>query len=282
MEVGVQTMSIDDDLETSAAVADIYSSAREGEGAMGPPRSPVRRLPRASRMAAIVGNASVSAPLRPTSPPPADLLARAQTPIIESDFERVSKSASAFRRRKSSTSRPSARPHTSQSMTRSGSRSLKEDRSSVIRPKISMALSDHGATTTTTPIIARYLKSTAVTPVNDQNRARAHTPSSSISGASFDSRRMSMASDRTSDAEDHSTPLASARTTTGSSDPFVINAITQLMIGEMLYKYARRSFGKERRHGRFFWVHPYTSTLYWSMTDPGAEGINESTAKSST
>ncbi|CDO76932.1 hypothetical protein BN946_scf185006.g14 [Trametes cinnabarina] len=71
--------------------------------------------------------------------------------------------------------------------------------------------------------------------------------------------------------------------TAGSTDPTIIHAITQTMIGEFLYKYTRRTIGKghgERRHKRFFWVHPYTRTLYWSSADPGASNVTESSAKS--
>ncbi|KAI0349197.1 hypothetical protein OH77DRAFT_1432278 [Trametes cingulata] len=69
----------------------------------------------------------------------------------------------------------------------------------------------------------------------------------------------------------------------GSTDPAIIHAITQTMIGEFLYKYTRRTIGKghgERRHKRFFWVHPYTRTLYWSSADPGSSNVTESSAKS--
>lgn len=69
----------------------------------------------------------------------------------------------------------------------------------------------------------------------------------------------------------------------GSTDPTVIHAITQTMIGEFLYKYTRKAIGKghgERRHKRFFWVHPYTRTLYWSSADPGSNDVAESSAKS--
>ncbi|KAI0720816.1 hypothetical protein C8T65DRAFT_632906 [Cerioporus squamosus] len=69
----------------------------------------------------------------------------------------------------------------------------------------------------------------------------------------------------------------------GTTDPNVIHAITQTMIGEFLYKYTRRAIGKghgERRHKRFFWVHPYTRTLYWSSADPGSSNVTESSAKS--
>ncbi|KAG8947008.1 hypothetical protein FRC03_001229 [Tulasnella sp. 419] len=68
-----------------------------------------------------------------------------------------------------------------------------------------------------------------------------------------------------------------------STDPDIIHAITQTMIGEFLYKYTRPLVGKglgEKRHKRFFWVHPYTKTLYWSNADPGASNVGESSAKS--
>jgi hypothetical protein len=68
-----------------------------------------------------------------------------------------------------------------------------------------------------------------------------------------------------------------------TTDPAIIHAITQTMIGEYLYKYTRRPIGKkhaERRHRRYFWIHPYTKTIYWSEFDPGSSGVTESSAKS--
>ncbi|ODV61730.1 uncharacterized protein ASCRUDRAFT_75021 [Ascoidea rubescens DSM 1968] len=51
-----------------------------------------------------------------------------------------------------------------------------------------------------------------------------------------------------------------------------IGSITQTVIGEFLYKYYRTlgplSVISENRHKRFFWVHPYTLTLYWSDGNP--------------
>lgn len=68
-----------------------------------------------------------------------------------------------------------------------------------------------------------------------------------------------------------------------STDPRIIQAITQTMIGEYLWKYTRkagRSEMSETRHRRYFWVHPYTKTLYWSDQDPQTAGRNEMKAKS--
>ena len=67
------------------------------------------------------------------------------------------------------------------------------------------------------------------------------------------------------------------------TDPRMINAITQTMIGEYLWKYTRkagRGAMSENRHRRYFWVHPYTRTLYWSDRDPAQAGRAELKAKS--
>ncbi|KAK2601541.1 hypothetical protein QQS21_004926 [Conoideocrella luteorostrata] len=68
-----------------------------------------------------------------------------------------------------------------------------------------------------------------------------------------------------------------------NTDPRMIQAITQTMIGEFLWKYTRKT-GRgelsENRHRRYFWVHPYTRTLYWSDKDPSTAGRSELKAKS--
>jgi len=68
-----------------------------------------------------------------------------------------------------------------------------------------------------------------------------------------------------------------------ATDPRMIQAITQTMIGEYLWKYTRkagRSGTSSTRHRRFFWVHPYTRTLYWSEQDPSTAGKQQLKAKS--
>ena len=70
---------------------------------------------------------------------------------------------------------------------------------------------------------------------------------------------------------------------TPATDPRMIQAITQTMIGEYLWKYTRkagRSEASSTRHRRFFWVHPYTRTLYWSERDPSTAGRDGGKAKS--
>lgn len=68
-----------------------------------------------------------------------------------------------------------------------------------------------------------------------------------------------------------------------TTDPRMIQAITQTMIGEYLWKYTRKAGRNEtsnKRHRRFFWVHPYTRTLYWSESDPSTAGKDMMKAKS--
>ncbi|ONH71831.1 Nuclear migration protein NUM1 [Saccharomyces cerevisiae] len=63
---------------------------------------------------------------------------------------------------------------------------------------------------------------------------------------------------------------ASLQTLASLNEPSIIPALTQTVIGEYLFKYYPRlgPFGFESRHERFFWVHPYTLTLYWSASNP--------------
>lgn len=68
-----------------------------------------------------------------------------------------------------------------------------------------------------------------------------------------------------------------------ASDSRMIQAITQTMIGEYLWKYTRktgRGDMSEKRHRRYFWLHPYTRTLYWSDGDPASASRHELKAKS--
>ena len=68
-----------------------------------------------------------------------------------------------------------------------------------------------------------------------------------------------------------------------ATDPRMIQAITQTMIGEYLWKYTRKAGRSEKsttRHRRFFWIHPYTRTLYWSEKDPSTAGRDMLKAKS--
>ncbi|KAF9164287.1 hypothetical protein DFQ26_001632 [Actinomortierella ambigua] len=98
------------------------------------------------------------------------------------------------------------------------------------------------------------------------------SPNGSISSMSTDyghDRRLSISSNY----DPNTTP----------TDPTMIQIITQTMIGDYLWKYTRRpmaSVMSEKRHRRYFWVHPYTRTMYWSMNNPAADGSREQRAKS--
>ncbi|SCV05322.1 LANO_0H04940g1_1 [Lachancea nothofagi CBS 11611] len=66
----------------------------------------------------------------------------------------------------------------------------------------------------------------------------------------------------------------SLATVASLSEPSIIPALTQTVIGEYLHKYYRRlgPFSNvTSRHERYFWVHPYTMTLYWSTNNPVLE-----------
>ncbi|KAL4981178.1 anucleate primary sterigmata protein A [Aspergillus desertorum] len=79
------------------------------------------------------------------------------------------------------------------------------------------------------------------------------------------------------------TPAFTSQGYSMGTDPRMIQAITQTMIGEFLWKYTRRAVSGEisnTRHRRYFWVHPYTRTLYWSEHDPQSAGKSEGRTKS--
>ncbi|CAG8795205.1 9217_t:CDS:2, partial [Dentiscutata erythropus] len=106
--------------------------------------------------------------------------------------------------------------------------------------------------------------------INSRESRHRHTPSSgSSSTVSSNSSSIDPASHQSdSSYVEPSGPIPGR----SGTDPTIIQAITQTMIGEYLWKYTRRNFGSgisEKRHKRFFWVHPYTKTLYWSNRDPG-------------
>ncbi|CCJ29802.1 unnamed protein product [Pneumocystis jirovecii] len=71
--------------------------------------------------------------------------------------------------------------------------------------------------------------------------------------------------------------------TQSSIDPQIIHSVTQTMIGEYLWKYTRKHIRQElsrNRHLRFFWIHPYSRSLYWSKYNPSTSYGHELYAKS--
>lgn len=76
-------------------------------------------------------------------------------------------------------------------------------------------------------------------------------------------------------------PISEKEGYTSTIAPNIVSNITQTMIGGWMYKNTRKAVGSgfsDNRHRRFFWIHPYSRTLYWSMTEPGSNG--EAKAKS--
>ena len=212
-----------------------------------------------------------TAPLRPSSPPPADLIQRAQTPLQRTPV--------------SSTNNLAVPSPGKSSVIRQAPPSTF---SSVRQTPSASSFRSAGAA-----VHHQSLNVAAMADVNGRNEG-----SMVSSRRSTSSRRPSISSSLSSEQHAVRTlerPIGSPpRTNTGLSssnsneqgagtDPNVIHAITQTMIGEFLYKYTRKAIGKghaERRHQRFFWIHPYTKTIYWSSVDPGASTVHESSAKS--
>jgi hypothetical protein len=202
-------------------------------------------------------------PPRPSSPPPPELIQRATTPT----FGQV-------------LSVPGTRPFG-------------------LRHHPSSAASSQGGIRQP-PSTGSFRSGTAGRPLLSNVSALSHSPRErerrEMSTTSLISGGHSMESQRSSISSEHmaydqpsqrlaGVPAEAGRPagSGGATDPAVIHAITQTMIGEFLYKYTRKTIGKghgERRHKRFFWVHPYTRTLYWSSADPGSSNVSESSAKS--
>ncbi|KAH8084310.1 hypothetical protein BXZ70DRAFT_957639 [Cristinia sonorae] len=217
---------------------------------------PERRIP-------VLSNASEIPPPRPSSPPPPELIQRATTPTFGSVLQ--ASGGRQFGLRVHGSSMPPSQ------------QGLRQP------PSTSSFRSAANAATRASPS-AHSLN------LRDREHREMSTTSFNSNGHSLGSQRSSISSDHHfEDAPSHSnlpvTPERQLPDRAGpvSTDPTVIHAITQTMIGEFLYKYTRRAIGKghgERRHKRFFWVHPYTRTLYWSSADPGSTGVAESSAKS--
>lgn len=213
-------------------------------------------------------------PPRPSSPPPAELIQRATTPTFGAVLNVPGgKGGLVFRQHGSSM--PPSQSNLRQPPSTSSFRSAAN----------AAAYAQHSIAP------AGGLSSFSVR----ERERREFSTTSLTSERSMASPRSSMSSDHhdhpynQSSVPDPVTPNKSADITprgppgAPSTDPAIIHAITQTMIGEFLFKYTRRAIGKgygERRHRRFFWVHPYTKTLYWSSADPGSSNVSESSAKS--
>lgn len=230
-----------------------------------PPFIPERRLPTTSDASHTSHNIP---PPRPSSPPPPELIQRATTPL-GSILSVPAQRQFALRTQTSASLPPqqALRQPSSTSSFRSGP--MRNPQSSPSIPSFNL---------------------------RERERREMSSLSLNSGGQSLGSQRSSISSEhhlyeQSNQRNQGAPPGATAdrtggltnRAGPGSTDPIVIHAITQTMIGEFLYKYTRRAIGKghgERRHKRFFWVHPYTRTLYWSSADPGSSSVSESSAKS--
>ena len=249
--------------QDGAASDDITSSSLSSITHVDRTRPPTMSLPPPPSMpppnAIPIRKVSVP-PARPTSPPPLELVQRATTPTLG---------------RQNSLMVP---------VTRASGQSL-GSQPTIAPLRHPASISSFRSTSNSA---ARGVTRPGPPPSTFMDRAddKGHMSQTSLaSGYSAPpSRRPSVASSRSSDkVAGLSVPRTPSNAITSSTDPAVIHAITQTMIGEFLYKYTRRVVGKghgEKRHKRFFWVHPYTKTLYWSSADPGASNVGESNAKS--
>jgi len=223
-----------------------------------PPPSfiPERRVPTTS-------STSDTPPPRPSSPPPPELVHRATTPI--GAMLSVHPRGSYGPRQHGSSMPPlsNLRQPPSTSSFRSAANAAAHAQNSQAPSGLpSWSVREHER---------RELSSTSLT-----------------SDRSALSPRSSMSSDHNVFLNRRTTPNATGKAVeqperNSATDPTIIHAITQTMIGEWLYKYTRRTIGKgygEKRHQRFFWVHPYTKNLYWSSADPGSNNVSESSSKS--
>lgn len=127
---------------------------------------------------------------------------------------------------------------------------------------------------TPTPRVARAGSVQGTSDIHSPTRLTHHSRKSSVSSfvSEIDS-RFNMQQEGSFDANGFGP----------NTDPRMIQAITQTMIGEYLWKYTRKAGREEmsgNRHRRYFWVHPYTRTLYWSDRDPSVAGRSELKAKS--
>ncbi|EJD03472.1 uncharacterized protein FOMMEDRAFT_20543 [Fomitiporia mediterranea MF3/22] len=204
-------------------------------------------------------------PPRPSSPPPPELIQRATTPL--GSLTVPSRGASGSRQHGSSLPPMSVlRQPTSINSFRSAANAS--------------ALAQLSSGSSQVPFIDRQLHS-AASLLSDQEDMMSRR--SSISSDFHHNRALSDEHAGTTVLNTPGTQSRTANMPSSSTDPAIIHAITQTMIGEWLYKYTRRTIGKghgERRHKRFFWVHPYTKTLYWSSGDPGSTTVTEQSAKS--
>ena len=213
-------------------------------------------------------------PPRPSSPPPPELIQRATTPL--GSVLSVPGAKGIYNMRQHGSSMPPSqaglRQPPSTSSFRSAANAANHAQGSIppsnALPSYSVREKDKREFSTTSLISEHSGIVSPRSSISSEHHLYRHSPAT---------KEPPLTPDKTADL----TPRANVNGP--STDPVIIHAITQTMIGEFLYKYTRRTIGKgvgEKRHKRFFWVHPYTKTLYWSSADPGSSNVSESSAKS--
>ncbi|SNX84881.1 related to NUM1 - nuclear migration protein [Melanopsichium pennsylvanicum] len=262
---------------------------------MPPPPS----VPPPSHKRNVLATGSGVAPPRPTSPPPVDLLTRAQQRHLQVPAGSGEQPRSVSRASGRSGPPPSAFPLSStirarqQSSGTTGSvrsRTYSND-SNGAHPLDGSIYSNLASGSGRKSIGSK--KSVSRRPAAGPRQSSAASFVSDVT--SEVSRRLSMMSSRASDAGDDTFVVrgqSNGKARMGglsefgadSTDPAIIHAITQTMIGEYMHKYTRKSMGRgghsDKRHRRYFWLHPYTKMLYWTISDPGGAKVSEGTSKS--
>ncbi|KAJ1018826.1 hypothetical protein NDA16_004631 [Ustilago loliicola] len=239
------------------------------------------------------------APPRPTSPPPADLLTRAHQRHLQVPPGSSEQPRSVSRASGRSGPPPSAYPSSSRARQQSSgtgsmrSRTYSNDSQANANPLDGSIYSNLASGRKS--IGSR--KSAARRPATGPRQSSAASFVSDVT--SEVSRRLSMMSSRASEADaGDETFVVRGQGAAGkahaqrglsdfgadATDPAIIHAITQTMIGEYMHKYTRKSMGRgghsDKRHRRYFWLHPYTKMLYWTISDPGGAKVSEGTSKS--
>ncbi|SJX63592.1 related to NUM1-nuclear migration protein [Sporisorium reilianum f. sp. reilianum] len=237
------------------------------------------------------------APPRPTSPPPADLLTRAQQIHLQVPPGSGEHPRSVSRASGRSGPPPSAYLSSSRARQQSsGTGSLRSRTYSNDSTNPQPLDGSIYANLTSGRKSIGSRKSVARRPAAGPRQSSAASFVSDVT--SEVSRRLSMMSSAASDADAGDETFvvrgpgaagkAGQRGLAGfgadATDPAIIHAITQTMIGEYMYKYTRKSMGRgghsDKRHRRYFWLHPYTKMLYWTISDPGGAKVSEGTSKS--
>ncbi|SPO26552.1 related to NUM1 - nuclear migration protein [Ustilago trichophora] len=246
----------------------------------------------------VLATAPGQAPPRPTSPPPADLLSRAQQRHLQVPAGSSEQPRSVSRASGRSGPPPSAYPSSSRARQQSSGTGSMRSRTYSNDSANPQPLD--GSIYTNLASGRKSIGSRKSATRRPAAGPRQSSAASFVSDVTSEvSRRLSMMSSRASDADGGDETFVVRGQGAGgkghgqrglsefgadATDPAIIHAITQTMIGEYMFKYTRKSMGRgghsDKRHRRYFWLHPYTKMLYWTISDPGGAKVSEGTSKS--